>query len=82
MAVRQVQRVLRHAVGVQNHGFLKSRMLEYYYRNGYTYIELGDGEELWENRKLRNKKQDTVFRTDKRSCHPYKKTTIYPVQTL
>lgn len=24
--------------------------LEYYYQNGYTYIELGDGDELWENR--------------------------------
>ncbi len=26
--------------------------LEYYYKNGFTYIELGDGDELWENRKL------------------------------
>lgn len=26
--------------------------LEYYYQNGFTYIELGDGDELWENRKL------------------------------
>lgn len=26
--------------------------LEYYYRNGYSYIELGDGDELWENRKI------------------------------
>ncbi len=26
--------------------------LEYYYENGYTYIELGDGDELWENRKV------------------------------
>jgi len=24
--------------------------LEYYYREGFTYIELGDGDELWENR--------------------------------
>lgn len=24
--------------------------LNYYYKNGYTYIELGDGDELWENR--------------------------------
>lgn len=24
--------------------------LEYYWQNGYTYIELGDGDELWENR--------------------------------
>ncbi len=26
--------------------------LNYYYDKGYTYIELGDGDELWENRKL------------------------------
>ena len=26
--------------------------LSYYYENGYTYIELGDGDELWENRKI------------------------------
>lgn len=27
--------------------------LEYYFQNGFTYIELGDGDELWENRKLK-----------------------------
>lgn len=26
--------------------------LYYYYENGYTYIELGDGDELWENRTI------------------------------
>ena len=26
--------------------------LSYYYENGYTYIELGDGDELWENRSM------------------------------
>lgn len=26
--------------------------LEYYYKNGYTYIEAGDGDELWENSKI------------------------------
>lgn len=26
--------------------------LEYYFDNGFTYIELGDGDELWENRKM------------------------------
>lgn len=26
--------------------------LNYYYENGYTYIELGDGDELWENRNI------------------------------
>lgn len=27
--------------------------LEYYYNEGFTYIELGDGDELWQNRKMR-----------------------------
>ncbi|MDZ7264357.1 MAG: serine/threonine protein phosphatase [candidate division KSB1 bacterium] len=26
--------------------------LNYYYKNGFTYIELGDGDELWENKSL------------------------------
>lgn len=45
--------------GVGNWGdnFLKnqniySAALSYYYRNNYTYIELGDGDELWENRDM------------------------------
>ena len=46
-------------VGTSSDNFLKNRhlyfaALEHYYRNGFTYIELGDGEELWENRNLRN----------------------------
>lgn len=28
------------------------RALNYYFEEGYTYFELGDGDELWENRKL------------------------------
>ena len=32
--------------------------LEYYLANGYTYIELGDGDELWENRN-----QQTIIQT-------------------
>ncbi|QBD87623.1 serine/threonine protein phosphatase [Clostridium tetani] len=28
--------------------------LQYYYNNGFTYIELGDGDELWENRNFIN----------------------------
>lgn len=28
--------------------------LEYYLQNGFTYIELGDGDELWENRKMKS----------------------------
>ncbi len=31
--------------------------LYYYYENGYTYIELGDGDELWENRTI----EDIIF---------------------
>ncbi len=43
--------------GTANDNFLKNRnlyyaALEYYYRKGYTYIELGDGDELWENRDM------------------------------
>ena len=46
-------------VGTSSDNFLKNQHLYYaaleqYYRSGFTYIELGDGEELWENRKLRN----------------------------
>jgi UDP-2,3-diacylglucosamine pyrophosphatase LpxH len=28
--------------------------LYYYYENGYTYIEIGDGDELWENRSMKD----------------------------
>jgi predicted phosphodiesterase len=28
--------------------------LDFYYRKDFTYIELGDGDELWENRKIEN----------------------------
>lgn len=45
--------------GVGNHGdnFLPNQnlffaALQYYYDRCFTYIELGDGDELWENRKL------------------------------
>lgn len=46
-------------VGTSSDNFLKNQhlyyaALEHYYRGGFTYIELGDGEELWENRKLKN----------------------------
>mgnify|MGYP003377029853 FL=1 len=41
--------------GTMNDNFLKNQNLYYaalesYYRNGFCYLELGDGEELWENR--------------------------------
>ena len=43
--------------GTNNDNFLKNQhlymaALRYYAKNQYTYIELGDGDELWENRKM------------------------------
>lgn len=45
-------------VGNTNDNFLKNQHLymaamQHYYRNNYIYIELGDGDELWENRSLK-----------------------------
>ena len=42
-------------VGNSNDNFLKNQhiylaALKYYYKNNFIYIELGDGDELWENR--------------------------------
>ena len=44
-------------IGTANDNFLKNQhlyfaALQYYLKHGYTYIELGDGDELWENRSL------------------------------
>ena len=44
-------------IGTSNDNFLKNQnlyfaALQHYYRTGYTYIELGDGDELWENRSM------------------------------
>lgn len=44
-------------IGTSNDNFLKNQhlyfaALRYYYQSGHTYIELGDGDELWENRRL------------------------------
>ena len=43
--------------GTSNDNFLKNRSLyfaalRHYYQTGYTYIELGDGDELWENHSM------------------------------
>lgn len=48
--------------GTHNDNFLKNQhlylaALRYYYRHGYTYIELGDGDELWENRNMEQIKE-------------------------
>lgn len=44
-------------IGNANDNFLKNEYLylaalDHYFQNGFTYIELGDGDELWENRSL------------------------------
>lgn len=44
-------------IGTSNDNFLKNQnlyfaALQHYYKMGYTYIELGDGDELWENRSM------------------------------
>lgn len=56
-------------IGTWSDNFLKNRhlyfaALEYYYNKGFTYIELGDGDELWENRKMEQIMEihDNVFR--------------------
>lgn len=43
--------------GTWGDNFLKNQnlyftALKHYYAQGYTYIELGDGDELWENRRM------------------------------
>lgn len=48
--------------GTHNDNFLKNQhlyfaALKYYYRQGFTYIELGDGDELWENRHIEQIKE-------------------------
>ncbi len=48
--------------GTHNDNFLKNQhlyfaALKHYYREGYTYIELGDGDELWENRDMEQIKE-------------------------
>lgn len=44
--------------GTSNDNFLKNQnlyfaALQHYYKRGFTYIELGDGDELWENRSMK-----------------------------
>lgn len=48
--------------GTNNDNFLKNQHLYYsalrhYYRHEFTYIELGDGDELWENRNMEQIKE-------------------------
>lgn len=49
-------------VGNANDNFLKNEFLylaalNYYYGRGFTYLELGDGDELWENRSIQKIKE-------------------------
>lgn len=55
-------------VGTSSDNFLKnqhlySAALKHYYQRGFTYIELGDGDELWENRSMKTilEVHDDVF---------------------
>ena len=46
-------------VGNMGDNFLENRhiylaALRYYYQNGFTYLELGDGDELWENKEMKS----------------------------
>lgn len=46
-------------VGNSSDNFLKNQhlyfaALKHYYQNGFSYIELGDGDELWENRHMKD----------------------------
>ncbi len=48
---------IHRGIGRKSDDFLKNKelyfsVLKKYYKNDFTYIELGDGEELWENRKI------------------------------
>ncbi len=48
--------------GRANDNFLKNEFLylaalRYYYQRGFTYLELGDGDELWENRSMKKIKE-------------------------
>ncbi len=49
-------------VGNANDNFLKNEFLylaalNYYFNKGFTYLELGDGDELWENRSIQKIKE-------------------------
>ena len=50
--------------GKANDNFLQDEYLylaalRYYFQRGFAYIELGDGDELWENRSMKSIKETT-----------------------
>lgn len=68
-------------VGTSSDNFLKNQhlylaALKYYCRRGFTYIELGDGDELWENRSMKTivEVHDDVFGLLKRL---YRENRLY-----
>lgn len=52
--------------------------LNYYYNNGYTYIEIGDGDELWENRDFSEIRQ-TYSHIFELMSKFYKKNRLYMI---
>lgn len=70
--------------GNPNDNFLKnqhlySAALQYYHRHGFTYIELGDGDELWENRSISQimEVHDDIFRMLSRFYHEKRLYILY-----
>ena len=70
--------------GSSNDNFLKNQhlyaaALEYYYRHGYTCIELGDGDELWENRSMQQiiEVHSHIFRILARFYHEGRFYSLY-----
>ena len=68
-------------IGNSNDNFLKNQTLylaalQHYFNSGFTYIELGDGDELWENRSLKQiiEAHSSVFKL--LSCF-YRKGRLY-----
>ena len=71
-------------VGTTSDNFLKNQhlyfaALEHYYKKGFTYIELGDGDELWENRSMKNiiEVHETVFEMFSKFCRQNRLYLIY-----
>lgn len=85
-------------VGNSNDNFLKNQnlylaALRHYYKNGFFYVELGDGDELWENRSLAAireihsdvfcmlslfKKENRLYQIYGNHDHAMKNNTEYP----
>lgn len=69
--------------GKANDNFLKNETiylsaLQYYYQRGYTYLELGDGDELWENRSMNKIKEMHRYSFEMLSKF-YRKNRLYMI---